>query len=180
MRLLAITDSLTGLYNRRHFNKLAEDEINRVLRYSRPLSVMMFDIDFFKHVNDSFGHARGDMVLKMVAKTTKEMIRITDIPARYGGEEFIVLFPETPVTGAASIAERLRRRIEDTTTQTEEGPITITISLGVSDYLGETNSKPNERILSEFISKADQALYASKNAGRNRVTTYEPEEEPLQ
>jgi diguanylate cyclase (GGDEF)-like protein len=176
LRLLAITDSLTGLYNRRHFNELAEAEISRALRYTRPLSVMMFDIDFFKRVNDTFGHTSGDMVLKMVAKTTKEMIRATDIPARYGGEEFIVLLPETPVAGTATVAERLRKRIEDSTAQGEKCPIAITASFGVSDYLGETNSKPNERILSEFVSKADQALYASKNAGRNRVTVYEHEE----
>ena len=163
-----------------HFNKLAEAEISRALRYTRPLSVMMFDIDFFKRVNDTFGHTSGDMVLKMVAKTTKEMIRATDIPARYGGEEFIVLLPETPVAGAAPVAEKLRRRIEDTTAQGEKCPIAITASFGVSDYLGETNSKPNERILAEFISKADQALYASKNAGRNRVSVYKPDEESLQ
>lgn len=180
LRLLAITDSLTGLYNRRHFNKLAEDEIGRALRYSRPLSVMMFDIDFFKHVNDSFGHVIGDMVLKMVAKTTKRMVRTTDIPARYGGEEFIVLLPETPVAEAASVAEKLRKRIEDTTVQAEKCPITITLSFGVSDYLGKTNSKPDESVLSEFVANADRALYASKKAGRNRVTVYESEEEPLQ
>jgi diguanylate cyclase (GGDEF)-like protein len=180
LRLLAITDSLTGLYNRRHFNKLAKDEISRALRYSRPLSVIMFDIDFFKHVNDSFGHASGDMVLKMVAKTTKEMIRATDIPARYGGEEFIVLLPETHEAEAATVAEKLRRRIEDTTVQADKCPITITVSFGVSDYLGKTNSKPHERVLSEFIANADRAMYASKNAGRNRITAYEPEEEPLQ
>jgi diguanylate cyclase (GGDEF)-like protein len=179
-RLLAITDSLTGLYNRRHFNQLAEAEICRALRYTRPVTVMMFDIDFFKRVNDTYGHTCGDMVLKMVAKTTKEMLRASDILARYGGEEFIVLFPETPVAGAAVVAERLRRRIENTTNQTEKGSITITVSFGVSDYFGETNSKPNEKILSEFISKADQALYASKNAGRNRVSVYKPDEESLQ
>lgn len=179
-KLLSITDSLTGLFNRMHFNKIAEAEISRVLRYTRPLSVMMFDIDFFKRVNDTFGHTSGDMVLKMVAKTTKEMIRATDIPARYGGEEFIVLLPETPVAGAASVAEKLRWRIEDTTAQGEKCPISITASFGVSDYLGETNSKPNERILAEFISNADQALYASKNAGRNRVSVYKPDEESLQ
>jgi GGDEF domain-containing protein len=106
LRLLAITDSLTDLFNRRHFNKLAEDEIRRTLRYSRPLSIIMFDIDFFKNINDSFGHASGDMVLKMVAKTTKETVRVTDIPARYGGEEFVVLLPETPVDKAATVAEK--------------------------------------------------------------------------
>jgi diguanylate cyclase (GGDEF)-like protein len=180
LRLLAITDSLTGLYNRRHFNKLAEEEIGRALRYSRPLSVMMFDIDFFKRVNDSFGHAAGDRVLMMVAKTTKEMVRATDIPARYGGEEFVVLLPETPVTEAAAVAERLRRRVEDTTVHTEKCPITVTVSFGVSDYFGKTNSKPREGALSEFITNADRAMYASKNAGRNRVTVYKPEEEPFQ
>jgi diguanylate cyclase (GGDEF)-like protein len=179
LRLLAITDSLTGLYNRGHFNKLAQDEIVRTLRYSRPLSVIMFDIDFFKRVNDTFGHTSGDMVLKTVATATKEMARAVDIPARYGGEEFVVLLPETPVAAAATFAERLRRRIEDTTVQAEKFPITITASFGVSDHLGKTDSKPRETVLSEFVANADQALYASKNAGRNRVTVYEPEE-PLQ
>ncbi len=179
-RLLAITDSLTGLHNRWHFNNLAEAEIRRVIRYTRPLSVMMIDIDFFKRVNDTFGHTSGDMVLRMVAKTTKEMLRSTDIPARYGGEEFIVLLPETPVSEAATVAERLRRRIEETTAEGEKCQITITASFGVSDYIDKTNEKPLERILTEFISKADQALYASKNAGRNRVTVYKPKEESLQ
>lgn len=174
LRLLAITDSLTGLYNRRHFNKLAEDEIIRVLRYSRPLSVMMFDIDFFKRINDTFGHTAGDAVLKMVATITKEIVRTNDIPARYGGEEFIVLVPETTVRGVATVAERLRRGIEDITVQTEKGPITTTASFGVSDFLEKTKLMPQERILSEFIANADRAMYASKNAGRNRVTIYEP------
>jgi diguanylate cyclase (GGDEF)-like protein len=175
LTLLAITDSLTGLYNRRHFYKLAEIEISKRLRYSRPLSVMMFDIDLFKHVNDNFGHAIGDMVLKMVAKTTKEILRTTDISARYGGEEFIVLLPETPVAQAAVAAERLRRQIEITSVQAEKCPITVTASFGVSDYLGKTNAKPLERVQSEFIANADRALYASKNAGRNRVTVFDPE-----
>lgn len=174
LRILAITDSLTGLYNRRHFNKLAEDEIGRALRYSRPLSVMIFDLDFFKRVNDTFGHTNGDMVLKMVAKTTKEMLRTTDISARYGGEEFVVLLPETPVAQAAAAAERLRRQIEITPVQAEKCPITVTASFGVSDYPGKTNAKPHKRVQSEFFANADQALYASKNAGRNRVTIFDP------
>ncbi len=180
LRLLAITDSLTGLYNRRHFNKLAEDEIGRALRYQRPLSVMMFDIDFFKRVNDTFGHTNGDMVLKMVAKTTKEMLRATDISARYGGEEFVVLLPETPVAQAAVLTERLRRQIEITPVQVEKCQITVTASFGVSDYLGKTNAKPLERVLSEFVDSADQSLYASKNAGRNRVTAFDPDQQSLQ
>jgi diguanylate cyclase (GGDEF)-like protein len=180
LRLLAITDSLTGLYNKRQINKLGGDEIRKALRYLRPLSVIMFDIDFFKRVNDTFGHTAGDMVLKMVAIATKEMVRATDIPARYGGEEFIVLLPETHATEAATVAERLRRRIEGTTVQAEKCAITITASFGVSDYLGKTNSKSHQTVLSEFVANADRALYASKKAGKNSVTVYEPEEEPLQ
>jgi len=174
LRHLAITDSLTGLYNRRHFYDCGEIEISRVVRYSRPISVMMFDIDFFKRVNDVYGHIAGDMVLQVIANITREMIRGADIPARYGGEEFIVLLPETPAPGAAAVAERLRRKIEITPVQAENRQITVTVSFGVSDYLGRTNKKPHERVLSEFIDSADQALYASKNSGRNRVTVFNP------
>ncbi len=179
-RLLAITDSLTGLYNRRHFNQLAEIEISRAIRHTRPLSVMMLDIDFFKRVNDTYGHTSGDMVLRMVAKTLRERLRATDIPARYGGEEFIVLLPETTAAGAATVAEILRKSIEASIVQGEKCAITITSSFGVNDYLEKTNSHLREKVLLEFINKADQALYASKNAGRNRVTVYKPEEESLQ
>ncbi len=178
-RKLSITDPLTGLFNRRKFNDEAEREIRRAIRYGHPLAAIMLDIDFFKHINDTFGHTCGDMVLKLVAKTTKEMLRAHDIPARYGGEEFIVLFPETPVEAAANIAERLRRRIQESITQTERGPITITASFGVSEFLGKGDNKPSGKILSDFISQAEQALNASKNAGRNKVTVYHPVVEGL-
>ncbi len=177
-RLMSITDSLTGLYNRRHFNRLAEDEIYRALRFGRPLAAMMLDIDFFKRVNDTFGHPAGDTVLKQIARATQEVIRTTDIPARYGGEEFVILLPETTGEVAAAIAERLRRLIEETTIQTEKGPITITASLGVSNYPADvagTESMSNEKMLAEFIAATDKALYASKKAGRNRVTIYRPD-----
>jgi diguanylate cyclase (GGDEF)-like protein len=177
LKHLAITDSLTGLYNRRHFNYLAEIEISRVLRYSRPLSVMMLDIDFFKRVNDTYGHTSGDMVLQMVAKIVTEHLRATDIPSRYGGEEFIVLFPETTAADAATIAETLRKTIEAATIQGEAGTIAITSSFGVNDYVEKTYSQSHEKILREFIDKADRALYAAKNAGRNKVTVYLPEED---
>ena len=179
LKLLATTDSITGLYNRRHFNKLAEDEISRSLRYSRPLSVVMFDIDFFKHINDTFGHTTGDVAITMVASATKTIVRTNDIPARYGGEEFIVLLPETPSAKAAAVAERLRRRIEEMNIPTEGPPVTITASFGVSDHLGKTESKSCERILSEFVTSVDRALYASKDAGKNRVTIYKPEDRSL-
>jgi diguanylate cyclase (GGDEF)-like protein len=180
LRLLAITDSLTGLYNIRHFNMLAEGEIRRALRYSRPVSVLMFDIDFFKNINDTFGHLAGDTVLRTVAIITREMVRTTDISARYGGDEFIVLLPETPAAGAAATADRLRRRIEDTPVQAEKCPITITASFGVSDYPRKANSKTYEKVLSELVANADRALYASKNAGRNGITVHQSEEECLQ
>lgn len=176
LRLLAITDALTGLYNRGHFNGLAEEEIGRALRYSRPLSVMLFDIDFFKKVNDTFGHINGDKVLQMVARNAKETIRASDRAARYGGEEFVVLLPETSARQAAEVAERLRRQIEITPVQTENGPITITASFGISEFVEKTQEKPLESIQSEFVAQADQALYAAKDAGRNRVIVFDQEE----
>lgn len=167
---LAITDSLTDLYNRRQFNRLVEAEISKARRYSRPLSVIMFDIDFFKRINDTFGHTIGDIVLKIVARVTKKTLRVSDIPARYGGEEFIILLPETAALKAAVIAERLRRQIELTTAQGEECPA-VTASFGVSEYLfEEMNSSPIELAVSRFLENVDRALYASKNAGKNRVT----------
>ena len=177
LRLLAISDSLTGLTNRRRFFDLAEAEIAKALRYSRPLAIMMFDLDFFKHVNDNYGHTSGDAVLRMVAEATRETVRLPDIPARYGGEEFVVLFPETPVRAAMTVAERLRKRIAVTPVRTEQGSITITASFGLNAHLDKTAA--SERMLLEFIDGADQAMYASKNAGRNRVTVYDPKEEPL-
>jgi len=174
LKRLALTDALTGLYNRRHFNKLARDMIGRALRYAHPLSIMAFDIDHFKRVNDTFGHNYGDITLKMVAKTTREIIRATDIPARYGGEEFIVLLCETPVAEAAAVAERLRCKIEETVIDSEKGPIQITASFGVSDRFGDGKAPGRDRMLSGFVTTADRAMYASKNAGRNRVTIYTP------
>lgn len=175
LRRLAITDSLTGLFNRRHFNQLAMDAIGRALRYERPLSVVSFDIDFFKKVNDSFGHSSGDQVLKTVARVTREVLRETDIPARFGGEEFIVLLNETPAPEAAKVAERLRQELEQAVTRTEKGPIRITASFGVSDYLDRTPAAHRDTVLSEFLTNADRAMYASKNSGRNRVTIFEAE-----
>jgi diguanylate cyclase (GGDEF)-like protein len=175
MRLLAITDPLTGLYNRRHFYKIAEDEISRILRYSRPLSVIMLDIDFFKRINDSLGHSIGDMVLKSVAIITRNMVRATDVPARYGGEEFIILLPETPAVEAATIAERLRIKIEGTSFEVEKCSVKLTASFGVSDSFFVTNSQRRESVLSELVANADLALYASKHAGRNKTTVYNSE-----
>ncbi len=178
LRRLAMTDALTGLFNRRHFNQVAEEELGRALRYQRPLSVMVFDIDHFKRVNDTFGHNSGDRVLVMLARIIREVLRTTEIAARYGGEEFIVLLPETPAPAAAAVAERLRGKIEEAVLQTERGPIVVTASFGVSDILERSDTRVNDQLLSEFISGADRAMYASKDAGRNRVTVFGADQLP--
>jgi diguanylate cyclase (GGDEF)-like protein len=169
LRRLAITDALTGLYNRGHFNDLATAEIGRALRYGRPLSVVMFDIDFFKRINDTFGHSNGDRVLKKVAAVAQETIRDDDILARYGGEEFIILLPETALADAAATAERIRKRLEETTIHTESCEVGITASFGVSDLPDSMNSKPKETILLKVVNDADGALYQAKGTGKNRV-----------
>jgi diguanylate cyclase (GGDEF)-like protein len=179
LRFQAATDSLTGLYNRRHFNELAEVEIRKAIRYSRSLSVVMLDVDFFKKVNDNFGHASGDLVLQLVAKTAKNMLRGGDVLGRYGGEEFICLLPETPAVQAALVADRLRKKIENSSVQAENNRIRVTASFGVSDCFDKSQERDIGRTLSNFIDSADRALYLSKNAGRNRVTVFDPEQEPL-
>ncbi len=173
LQILATTDTLTGLNNRGHFNELAKNEIARTCRYSRPLSVVMFDIDLFKSINDTYGHWNGDIVLQRVATITKKMLRKTDIAARYGGEEFILLLPETPAQMAASVAEKLRKQIEDTVVKTETHSIKLTASFGVSDYPGKDDPKSQDRILFEIVTNADNAMYASKNSGRNRITIHQ-------
>ncbi len=175
LKRLAYIDSLTGLYNMRHFNQVALNEIDRTKRYPHPLSVMMFDIDHFKRINDSFGHSTGDSVLKKIAQISADIFRTTDTLARYGGEEFVVLFNETSAREAATVAERLRSGIEKARLETENGPVTITASFGISDCLDNTDTKPREEILNDFLSSADKALYLSKNTGRNRVTIFRPE-----
>lgn len=177
LRVLANTDTLTGLNDRGHFNELAKNEIARTCRYSRPLSVIMFDIDFFKSINDAYGHWNGDIVLQRVATITKKMLRKTDIAARYGGEEFILLLPETSAKTAAAVAEKIREKIENTIVKTEQYSIKLTASFGVTDYPGKADPESQDRILFEVVTNADKALYASKNSGRNRVTIHQSEEE---
>src|SRR5438309_409440 len=132
LELLSITDGLTKLYNHRHF----QDELARAFeesqRYQRPLSLAIIDIDFFKKVNDSYGHAVGDEVLKAVAKIFQESIRATDLAARYGGEEFAVMMPETELHDALTFAEKIRSLIETTPFRPSAGPLHATVSIGVA------------------------------------------------
>ncbi len=165
---LAITDPLTGLFNRRHFFELSHRDYERALRYKRPLSVIMLDIDHFKQVNDTYGHAAGDVVLQSVAERLSTSLRNTDIIGRYGGEEFVILMPETSGTNANLVAERLRLITEHTPTPTTAGPVMICISLGVASFDYATPSSFDELLL-----QADKALYAAKGAGRNQVKTWQ-------
>lgn len=162
-RRLAITDSLTGLTNRRHFMERSEREFERARRYRRPLSAIMLDIDHFKHVNDTHGHAAGDQVLRAVAQRCRDTLREIDLMGRYGGEEFAALLPENGLTNAHDAAERLRRCVADAPIETDWGPMAITISLGVSALTGECPD------LATLLDWADAAMYAAKDAGRNRV-----------
>ncbi len=165
---LSITDGLTNLFNHRYF----QDELARAFeasaRYRRPLSLAIVDLDFFKMVNDNYGHAVGDEVLKGVSKLFQESIRSTDLAARYGGEEFAVMMPETDLSDAITFAEKIRKLVESSPIQTQAGPIHVTVSIGVSNV-----PHPNIHAAKELIVAADHALYRAKNAGRNQVQAEE-------
>ena len=156
---LSIKDPLTGIYNRRYLEEKLEEYMNLAQRHDRPLSLIMFDIDFFKHINDSFGHDVGDKVLKAIAKVVSENIRNTDIFARYGGEEFVIIAPETTKEDAKILAEKLRSLIRNL--HFEEG-INVTCSFGVASL-----EKPDTK--ETLLKRADEALYEAKKTGRNKV-----------
>jgi diguanylate cyclase (GGDEF)-like protein/PAS domain S-box-containing protein len=160
LRELSVTDVLTGLYNRLKFNEEMEREISRSKRYKLPLALIMFDIDHFKNINDTYGHQIGDDVLKEVSNLVSKIIRNSDILARWGGEEFMILCPHTNNQDMKILAERLRRKIE-------EYPFShgdkVTISIGASIY---SHSKDNA---DELLKRVDKALYEAKKNGRNIV-----------
>lgn len=159
----ASVDSMTGLFNRRHFLELAEGEWSRFDRYERPLSLLMLDIDMFKSINDRYGHDVGDRVIEHIAGICRDSKRTSDIVARIGGEEFVMLLPETSVESAQLVAERLRTRIAETPVDIAGAPIGVTASIGVAEA-----STAMENIAG-LMKAADEALYRAKNAGRNRV-----------
>lgn len=165
LEMLSITDGLTGLYNHRHFHEVLIDELARAKRYGAKLSILLFDIDFFKKFNDTYGHKVGDRVLKTIAGVIERSKRKNDITARYGGEEFAVILPETGEEGALSIAERIRENVENTKINLSGKTLNVTISIGVAVWDHECDEH-------EFVDQADKALYQSKDAGRNRVTLY--------
>ena len=156
---LSSTDRLTGAWNRVHFDKTLQVELSRSVRYRQPLTQVFFDIDHFKRVNDTYGHAVGDEVLRELVKVVLKNIRISDMLFRWGGEEFVILAPSTSYRSAAKLAETLRARIEKHEIETAGN---ITISLGVAEHIsGESENT--------WFCRVDEALYAAKNSGRNRV-----------
>ncbi|MEO6486665.1 MAG: diguanylate cyclase [Thermoanaerobaculia bacterium] len=164
LELLSITDGLTKLHNHRYFQDELAKAFDESHRYERPLSLAMIDIDFFKKVNDTYGHAVGDEVLKTVAALYRDSVRSTDLVARYGGEEFAVMMPETALPDALTFAEKIRALVESTPIETQAGPVVVTVSLGVASFpmTQVTSSK-------ELIVSADRALYRAKHGGRNQV-----------
>lgn len=168
---LAMRDSLTHVYNRRHFIDLASREIARSARFNHPVTLLMIDIDHFKTVNDTYGHLAGDAVLRDVALRLKANLRQSDILARYGGEEFILLMPETDSAQAWIGAERLRRVIAATPFNTSSGTVTVTASLGLSCWPANTDPNAITSLpqINDLISRADQALYRAKQSGRNQT-----------
>lgn len=156
---LSSTDSLTGAWNRTHFDKVISTELNRSVRYKQPVSIIFFDIDYFKHVNDTYGHAIGDVVLRELVKVVWKNIRSSDMLFRWGGEEFVLIAPSTSYRVAAGLAETLRDKVENFSIE-QVGHINI--SLGVAEHLtGES--------CDVWFQRADAALYQAKNSGRNRV-----------
>lgn len=164
LKKLAITDPLTGIYNRRHFFELAEHEFERGQRYKYPLSVIILDIDHFKEVNDSHGHAVGDQVLKTFTQLCLQNIRDGDVFARIGGEEFVILQPLTYIAQCAQGADRLRKLVQDIPIYADDEPVYITISMGIA---GTELEKAIS--LDDLINRADQALYKAKQSGRNQI-----------
>ena len=164
LREQAIKDALTRLYNYRYFMDTIKYETNRVRRYGGPLSMIMFDIDHFKHFNDKYGHPAGDFILKNIGDMLRKDTRSVDIACRYGGEEFSIILPSTILEGAEFVARRLRKLFTDKEFKRGDAVFTITCSFGVGCF------NPATEKLDDFIQKVDSALYQSKQNGRNRVT----------
>jgi diguanylate cyclase (GGDEF)-like protein len=160
----AETDRLTGIYNRRYFELSLEAEVQRAQRYGSPLSLLLFDVDRFKELNDRHGHLVGDQVLKRLVRQCEANLRTSDVLCRYGGEEFAIIAPETSAAAAAALARRVRQDVE--AMRLDYIAETVTISVGVAEWEPDFSKKE------DFIGAADWALYAAKNAGRNRESLY--------
>jgi len=160
LKIMSISDTMTGLFNHNHLIERLEQEVGKARRYKRPLSLCMFDLDDFKKVNDTYGHQTGDEVIIAFAEILKESSRTVDILGRYGGEEFIALLPETDLAGGVIFAERVREKTEETILS--DNNLKFTVSVGVANYDGGTTE--------EFLAQADTLLYDAKKSGKNKVS----------
>jgi diguanylate cyclase (GGDEF)-like protein len=174
IRKQAVTDELTGLVNRRRFLESLRAEILRARRYGHPMALLMVDLDRLKQINDHYGHAGGDAMLRGVAQCMRLAVRVTDVPARLGGDEFAVLMPETKREAALAVAERIRASVEEFRAQVDGVEISSTVSIGlISREAGYLQDLPS------FIHMADEALYKSKTSGRNTITAWDVPAPPL-
>ena len=160
----SVTDALTGANNREHFDSQLRMELSFSRRHGTDLSVVMFDVDHFKRVNDTFGHPVGDEVLVEISKATRRLVRNEDVFARYGGEEFVLILRGIALDGARVVGERLRERIAELAIVTDKGPLKVTVSVGCASFA----STP-EATAESLVQLADKRLYAAKRGGRNRV-----------
>ncbi|MDX1405017.1 MAG: GGDEF domain-containing protein [Woeseiaceae bacterium] len=156
-------DPLTDLYNRRYVFSMIENGLSRYQRYGDIFSLILIDADYFKQVNDQYGHCAGDAALQHIAATCVQSVRDADVVGRFGGEEFIILLPHTDATEAAVVAERIRGSMHESAFQWQDRPVEITLSLGVAEVSSETKS------FDQLIKAADRALYAAKREGRDQV-----------
>ena len=161
---IAVTDELSGLFSRRYFETRLAEEWARHLRYGAPVAIACFDLDHFKNLNDTLGHAAGDAAIRRFGEVLREAVRSSDLACRHGGEEFAVLFPETTARAALAVAERVRRNLEREPFSSEGRPFRVTVSAGVADTAGLGQEERHQ-----ILFRADKALYAAKDEGRNRV-----------
>ncbi|NNF15208.1 MAG: sensor domain-containing diguanylate cyclase [Gammaproteobacteria bacterium] len=165
-----LTDVLTGWHNRRYLEARMPEELAAASRSGEPLALLMFDLDHFKRINDTYGHAAGDRVLREVAQRIQRVIRISDVASRYGGEEFIVMLPRTDISEAAALAERIRQAVSEFPLRvTDQTAVTITVSIGVSCAMPAPKSGDFDLQLQQLIDMADKAMYQAKKNGRDQV-----------
>jgi len=162
-KYLSVTDNLTGLANRRNFESAFEKEFLRAARYNNKLTLVMFDIDHFKNINDTFGHPCGDFVLRQIANSALQTFRKTDTVFRFGGEEFVVILTETDIKQAIIPLERFRKTVETLGLTYQDREVSVTVSIGACQLSPEFKTKE------EFLQKVDETLYKAKNSGRNKT-----------
>ncbi len=168
LAMVSRIDGLTQIYNRKHWQESLEQEFAKAQRHGNNVSLIMFDLDHFKQLNDTYGHQGGDKVLIEVSKTVSDLLRVEDVFGRYGGEEFAIVLPETDLSGAVELAERICKTLASTPLSYQKSEMNISVSIGVAELV-ETDYS-----YEDLISKADRALYVAKDSGRNQVCSDQP------